>query len=109
VTSGVDMGYRSQELMGGGAQAAAAGGVADGAAGLLRPVVCASASLGLVAGAEALAAAVVRLRDTTVQLAERVAAGHADLQARAGQVAAEGDGLAERTAAVAATGVPGGA
>ena len=57
------MGYETGGLRQGGSQALGAGQTAAGAAGILRGVSCPSASLGLVAGADALAAAMIRARD----------------------------------------------
>jgi hypothetical protein len=92
----VDMGYETGGLRQGGSQALGAGQTAAGAAGILRGVSCPSASLGLVAGADALAAAV----------ADTVHTDHVDLNARAGRTAGNGDGLTTGTAAIARTGAP---
>ena len=102
----VDLGYDSDGLRQGGREARAAGELAAGAAGILRGATCPSAALGVVAGAEALAAALARARDAHVALAERVHAGHVDLDARAGTAAGDGDGLTASSAAVAHTGAP---
>jgi hypothetical protein len=106
MTSGVNMGYQSDGLRRGGSQALGAGATAQGAASVLRPVACPPASLGVVAGAAALAAALARSRDAHVALAERVNAAHVDLNGRAGQAAGDGDGLTTQSAAVARTGAP---
>ena len=103
----VDMGYQTGGLRQGGSQAAVAGQTASGAAGILREVTCPSGSLGLVAGADALAAAVARARDAHAALGDRVHADHEQLNASAGQVAGDGDGLTTGTAAIARTGAPG--
>ena len=102
----VDMGYETGGLRQGGSQAAGAGQTASGAAGILRGVNCPSGSLGLVAGADALAAAVARARDAHAALGDRVHTDHEQLNARAGQVAGDGDGLTSGTAAIARTGTP---
>jgi hypothetical protein len=104
----VDMGYRTGGLRHGGNQALGAGQTAAGAAGILRGVNCPSASLGVVAGADALAAAVTRARDAHAALGDRVHADHEQLDARAGQAAGDGDGLTAGTAAIARTGAPSG-
>lgn len=109
MTSSVDMAYASGELRQGGSRALAAGRTAAGAAGVLRGVACPASSLGVVAGAEALAAALARARDAHVALGDRVHADHVDLDARSGAVAGDGDGLTAGTAAVARTGAPSGA
>ena len=49
---------------------------------------------------------VLRSRDAHRQLAEQAAAVHADVDARAGQVAADGDGLTGRTTTVARHATP---
>ncbi len=103
----VALGYGSDGLRQGGAQARGAGATAAGAARLLRPATCPASSLGVVTGADALAAAIVRARDAHVALAERVQAVHVDLAGRAGQVAGDGDGLTASTTAIAHTGAPG--
>jgi hypothetical protein len=102
----VDIAYEADGMRQGGAQALTAGRTAAGAAGLLRPVVCPAASLGVVAGAAALAAALARARDAHVALAERVHSDHVDLQVRTDSAAGDGDGLTAGTAAVARTGAP---
>jgi hypothetical protein len=102
----VDMGYETGGLRQGGSQALGAGQTAAGAAGILRGVSCPSASLGLVAGADALAAAVARARDVHAALADTVHTDHVDLDARAGRAAGDGDGLTSGTAAIARTGAP---
>jgi hypothetical protein len=102
----VDMGYETGGLRQGGSQALSAGQTAAGAAGILRGVSCPSASLGLVAGADALAAAVARARDVHAALADTVHTDHVDLNARAGRTAGNGDGLTTGTAAIARTGAP---
>jgi hypothetical protein len=106
MTSSIDMAYTSGEVRQGGTRALAAGQTAAGAAGVLRGVTCPAASLGVVAGAEALAAALARARDSHVALGERVHADHVDLDTRAGTVAGDGDGLTTTTDAVARTAAP---
>ncbi len=101
------MGYQTGGLRQGGNQAAGAGQTAAGAAGILRGVNCPSASLGVVAGADALAAAVARARDAHAALGDRVHADHEQLDARAGQAAGDGEGLTTGTTAIAHTGAPG--
>ena len=101
--AGVDLGYDTDGLRQGGREALGAGQVASGAAGILRGATCPASALGVVAGAEALAAALARSRDAHVALAEQV---HADLNARAGRAAGAGDGLMASSAAVARTGAP---
>jgi hypothetical protein len=108
MAGGVALGYGSDGLRQGGAQARSAGAAAAGAAGILRPATCPAASLGVVAGADVLAAAIARARDAHVGLAERVDAEHVDLDARSGRVATDGDGLTAGTAAIARTGAPSG-
>jgi hypothetical protein len=102
----VDLGYDADGLRQGGREARGAGDVAAGAAGILRGATCPAAVLGVVAGAEALAAALMRARDAHVALAEQVHAGHVDLDTRAGTAAGDGDGLTASSAAVARTGAP---
>jgi hypothetical protein len=109
VTSGIDIGYQTDRLREGGSQAGSTARIATGAAGVLRPATCPAPSLGAVAGAAALAAAVVRARDAHVVLAERVCAAHEDLQGRCEGAAADGDGLTAGTARIAHTGAPAGA
>ena len=104
--AGVDLGYDTDGLRQGGREALGAGQVASGAAGILRGATCPATALGVVAGAEALAAALARSRDAHVALAERVHADHVDLDARAGRAAGAGDGLTASSAAVARTGAP---
>ena len=55
--AGVDLGYDTDGLRQGGREALGAGQVASGAAGILRGATCPATALGVVAGAEALAAA----------------------------------------------------
>jgi hypothetical protein len=100
----VALGYAADGLRQGGAQARGAGTTAAGAARLLRPATCPASSLGVVTGADALAAAIIRARDAHVALAERVQAVHVEL---AGRVAGDGDGLTASTTAIAHTGAPG--
>lgn len=100
------MAYDADGLRAGSGQAAGAARTAEGVAGVLAPVSCDMAVFGVVAGAAGLAAAVLRSRDAHRQLAEQAAAVHADVDARAGQVAADGDGLTEQTATVARWGAP---
>ena len=83
--AGVDLGYDTDGLRQGGREALGAGQVASGAAGILRGATCPASALGVVAGAEALAAALARSRDAHVALAEQVHADHVDLDARAGR------------------------
>jgi hypothetical protein len=104
--AGVDLAYDSDGLRRGGREALGAGGVASGAAGILRGAMCPASALGVVAGAEALAAALARTRDAHVALAEGVHAGHVDLDGRAGRTAGDGDGLTASSAAVARSGAP---
>lgn len=101
---GVDMAYESGALRDGGAQAGGAGETAAGAAVVLRGATCPAASLGLVAGAQELAAAFVRARDAHVTTSEQVTAHHTALEARAGQTAGTGDGLTSATERTAAGG-----
>jgi phosphohistidine swiveling domain-containing protein len=104
--AGVDLGYDTDGLRQGGREALGAGQVASGAAGILRGATCPASALGVVAGAEALAAALARSRDAHVALAEQVHADHVDLDARAGGAAGAGDGLTASSASVARTGAP---
>ena len=104
--AGVDLAYDSDGLRSGGREALGAGEVASGAAGTLRGATCPASALGVVAGAEALAAALARTRDAHVALAEGVHAGHVDLDGRAGRAGGDGDGLTASSAAVARTGAP---
>jgi hypothetical protein len=83
-----------------------AGETAAGAAGILRGAQCPSAALGVVAGADAPAAAFARSRDAHAAPGDQVHAQHVDLDARAGQAAGDGDGLATGTEAIACTGAP---
>jgi hypothetical protein len=106
MAGGVDLGYDSDGLRRGGREALGAGEVASGAAGTLRGATCPASALGVVAGAEALAAALARTRDAHVALAEAVHAGHVDLDGRADRAAGDGDGLTASSAAVARTGAP---
>jgi len=108
MADGVILGYQVEAVRQGGAQAIRAGETASGAAGVLRPAACSAASLGVVAGAQALAAALVRARDAHAELADQVQSAHVDLDARAGRVAADGAGLTSETATIAGTGAPGG-
>jgi hypothetical protein len=101
-----DMAYDADGLRAGGAQAGQAAGTAAGVAGALAPVSCEMAMFGMVAGAAGLAAAVLRSRDAHQQLAEQAATVHADVQGRAGQAAADGDGLTAQTTTVARQGTP---
>ena len=101
-----DMAYDADGLRAGGAQAGQAAGTAGGVAGALAPVSCEMAMFGVVAGAAGLAAAVLRSRDAHQQLAEQAATVLAGVQGRAGQVAADGDGLTAQTTAVARQGTP---
>jgi len=104
--AGVDLGYDTDGLRQGGREALGAGQVASGAAGILRGATCPASALGVVAGTEALAAALARSRDAHVALAEQVHADHVDLDARAGGAAGAGDGLTASSASVARTGAP---
>src|SRR5512132_1952717 len=70
--AGVDLGYDTDGRRQGGREALGAGQVASGAAGILRGATCPASALGVVAGAEALAAALARSRDAHVALAEQV-------------------------------------
>lgn len=102
----VDLAYDADGLRQGGREARGAGDVAADAAGTLRGATCPSAALGVVAGAEALAAALARALDAHVALAEGVRGGHVDLDGRAGLTAGDGDGLTASSATAARTGAP---
>ena len=102
--AGVDLAYDSDGLRSGGREALGAGQVASGAAGTLRGATCPASALGVVAGAEALAAALARTRDAHVALAEGVHAGHVDLDGRAGRVP-RGGRQAQRLVALRADGL----
>ena len=104
--AGTAMAYDADGVRAGGGQAAGAAGTAEGVTGVLAPVSCEMAVFGVVAGAAGLAAAVLRSRDAHRQLAEQAAAVHTDVHDRAGQVAADGDGLTGETATVARQGAP---
>lgn len=104
--AGTDPAYDTDGLRRGGRQALDAGQVAAGAADLLRGATCPSAALGIVAGADALAAAWARARDAHVALGERVDAAHVDLDGRAGRTADDGDGLTASSADIARRGAP---
>jgi len=106
VVAGETMAYDAEGLRTGGGQAAGAAGTAGDVAGVLAPVSCDMAVFGVVAGAAGLAAAVLRSRDAHRQLAEQAAVVHTDVDARAGQVAADGDGLTGRTTTVARHATP---
>jgi hypothetical protein len=99
--SGVVTSYSSDGMRGGAGLAVEAGGVAAGAASLLRPAVCPAAAFGQVAGAAELAAGVGRAREAHTTTATSTHAAHVDLDARSRRAAGSGDGLTTQTTAVA--------
>jgi hypothetical protein len=107
VTSGMAMAYSAEGLRSGAAEAGVTAATAAEVAAALRPVTCDMSAFGLVAGAGAMAAAVLRSRDARTRVAEQAASVHTDVQGRAGLVAADGDDLTSRSSAVARQGAAG--
>ena len=100
--AGPDMAYQPSQLRAGGSTASAAGATAESAATVLRGVSCPpGASFGRVAGADLLATALGRARDTHARTGVQVADHHANLDARATSTAGQGDGLTTSTTGIA--------